>query len=1271
MQASGTPFKRFATRFIKALIAIVLIVPLVACFLYLMLQAGWLNPIIRYTSVKIANSILDAELSIESIHGNPMQHLEISGIELRKDDRKLAGISLIRLDYNLDHALDMQFTINEILIDSVYAYADQLPDSTWNLAHIVKPSEPKPEEPDSLSQPRNLSLLLHSLRITNSSFDIHALDPRIPKQVRDFNLDFNFAMLPNLIHASVNNISFTADSLHLKTLRTEFTWQDSTLLLQDFLLETDRSKIKANGQYSDAASNIKLRLTPFDLRDVEAFLPEFQHPDTLFLFLDAQTQETELTCHLSSYIGENHFSCSLKMPDYQSLDNFSISINSSKPDLLKDWGIPFSCQFATIKVDNTDGLIPDGNAKIRIQGTRIQYEQYKLDIATLDVDYTPDMQKFTLDVGEPLGNSLYMKGNIDAFNPKRPYKLNGNLSFNTRREKIPLLPFDVSGGLRFTANGELRSFKYLLTRFDINIKNLTIDDYRIKTGTIWINIEDGRYELAKFDINTEDGGATGMGYGSFEGPHHIEFDTSLPDLSKLQSLTGLDNLAGSLDLSAKVDGMPDSMRFSADVEASDAQVNDLSIEKAQLHANGTIDGKDIDAEATVQLQNIRYKDLTLEQLSLDGSYHDQKASAQLEVKQNRERYGALHATYKPGEIELPMLDFHFDGEYWQLAHDSTRVRFNSDGYFINDFSLASNEQRIGAKGYYRHDGSMDADVRIDSLDLSILNSFLPEETEADGILNLDMKLRGNLDHPDADATLRLNNLAWGPYEIAGVNANLATADNSASFHSAVRFTTDEQITLDARVPLGRFLKNIPLPADSLITANVVSDSIDIGFVNEFTDQIALDKGHLVMDISLESDLRQHNVEGRIKVTGQALTIRQLNTRYEDFFLELHGDNSAVRLDTLYAEGGSGTLSATGTINLGDMKEKFVDSFDIQLLANHFQFSRKRQLRLVSDMDIHLFGDMERQNFDADVKIIESRVDIDQFTGGSGPALPSQKPLLVQALNGTTDVEPPQKRTEINISKSSYGTAKVNIPRNSWIYGKDMSVEYSGDIKAVKEAENIYLTGTVATIRGYYNLYGRKFTISEAKVTFTGGKEIDPILDITADYTFRDIEENRRTLSVVLTGRASDPQAEFLLDGTQIEQADAISYIIFNRSTSELTQNEKSSMNESSSSSGFAQGLIIKQLSSQLTRSIQEQLDLDVLEIQGNEDLSKTAIVVGKYITNRLFLSYERRLNNSSSSDTEIEILTLEYQINRAFSIQATRGNDSSTGMDLIWKYEHK
>jgi autotransporter translocation and assembly factor TamB len=63
-------------------------------------------------------------------------------------------------------------------------------------------------------------------------------------------------------------------------------------------------------------------------------------------------------------------------------------------------------------------------------------------------------------------------------------------------------------------------------------------------------------------------------------------------------------------------------------------------------------------------------------------------------------------------------------------------------------------------------------------------------------------------------------------------------------------------------------------------------------------------------------------------------------------------------------------------------------------------------------------------------------------------------------------------------------------------------------------------------------------------------------------------------------------------------------------------------------------------------------------------LNSSSLTVGKYVTRNIFVTYN--LEFSAQSFGEVGI---EYQINRNFSIAAQVGSESSSGVDLIWKFD--
>jgi autotransporter translocation and assembly factor TamB len=325
------------------------------------------------------------------------------------------------------------------------------------------------------------------------------------------------------------------------------------------------------------------------------------------------------------------------------------------------------------------------------------------------------------------------------------------------------------------------------------------------------------------------------------------------------------------------------------------------------------------------------------------------------------------------------------------------------------------------------------------------------------------------------------------------------------------------------------------------------------------------------------------------------------------------------------------------------------------------------------MDLNLKGSLSKPVYSGTLTIPRARIDLDALQGNQSAKVDVNEPLLAQAMQKyETQITEPEneKKPPPSFVENLTGKMRILIPRNTWIKNKDLNVEIGGDIEIIKTGKDFELFGFVKTIRGNYTLYGRKFDLRDGVVTFQGGKEINPLLDITIKHIFRDINKQKRELAIALSGEASQPAIKFYLDSEELSEADAISYLLFGRSSDQISQGERSEVAGQSEAS-LAKSLIAKQIGGQIASEIGKKLKLDVIEFSGGDNWKQASILVGKYITNDLFLSYQKEFSLGQSKELVADKVSLEYEINKFLSLQATRGDEKSTGIDLFWKYQKK
>jgi autotransporter translocation and assembly factor TamB len=234
----------------------------------------------------------------------------------------------------------------------------------------------------------------------------------------------------------------------------------------------------------------------------------------------------------------------------------------------------------------------------------------------------------------------------------------------------------------------------------------------------------------------------------------------------------------------------------------------------------------------------------------------------------------------------------------------------------------------------------------------------------------------------------------------------------------------------------------------------------------------------------------------------------------------------------------------------------------------------------------------------------------------------------------------------------------------------MQLEIAGEVDVVKEGREPELFGTITVKRGHYDLYGRRFNIKEGKLVFQGGTEYDPLVTLEANYTFRTVEREKKTLTLFVSGKASAPEIKFQLDGRDIPEGDAVAYILFGKSLDQLSSGQKSQVS-GGSETDVAKRVAANFVSDRISQTIGKELNLDVIEIKAQNNLSAATFTVGKYLTSDLFVSYQRGIGSFEDQDIAREKVTLEYELTRFIYLQLIEGDSRESGADIIFKYLYK
>jgi translocation and assembly module TamB len=209
----------------------------------------------------------------------------------------------------------------------------------------------------------------------------------------------------------------------------------------------------------------------------------------------------------------------------------------------------------------------------------------------------------------------------------------------------------------------------------------------------------------------------------------------------------------------------------------------------------------------------------------------------------------------------------------------------------------------------------------------------------------------------------------------------------------------------------------------------------------------------------------------------------------------------------------------------------------------------------------------------------------------------------------------------------------------------------GKVTIIASAQDVGLDGTIEADRGNLDLFGRRYQVERAAVHFDG--TTDPILDVRITHDFTDV-----TTVTEVHGRLSKPTLVMTSAPATYSQGQLLGFLLGGEPGGDPSSG---SMKDTATSTGAS--LVAGQLAGYVKKAL--PVSLDVLRYEAATASSSSAITVGKWLTNSLFVSYRQHLEvRPDENNGEV---SLEYWLARQFALEGVAGDRGVMGADLLWR----
>ena len=374
-----------------------------------------------------------------------------------------------------------------------------------------------------------------------------------------------------------------------------------------------------------------------------------------------------------------------------------------------------------------------------------------------------------------------------------------------------------------------------------------------------------------------------------------------------------------------------------------------------------------------------------------------------------------------------------------------------------------------------------------------------------------------------------------------------------------------------------------------------------------------------------------------ELAGTGLGVRNLlqgvNVSDGQVAVKLAGDTAQIERFTL--RGGDGSLDITGSATLGSAPRAL-----LQLKAERFRVLGRVDRQVIASGTAQLNLGAEQVRVDGKFTVDEANFDASR---ADAPSLDDDVTVrrAGEAIDRGTDAGPPKARRNLVVAIA------VDLGEKVRVRGRGLETGLRGQLRISTPGGRVAVDGTISTDGGTYAAYGQKLDIERGIVAFSGNAD-NPRLDILA------LRPNIDTrVGVAISGNLLAPRVR-LFSEPDLSDSDKLSWLVLGRASDGLGRNDTALLQRAAVALFAGEG-------EAPTDALMKSLGIDEISLrQGDGEVRETVITIGKQLSRRWYVGYERGVNATTGT------WQLIYRIAQRFTLRAQSGVENA--LDVIWTW---
>jgi translocation and assembly module TamB len=593
-------------------------------------------------------------------------------------------------------------------------------------------------------------------------------------------------------------------------------------------------------------------------------------------------------------------------------------------------------------------------------------------------------------------------------------------------------------------------------------------------------------------------------------------------------------------------------------------------------------------------------------------------------------------------ILIDQLDAAWRGQNIELTAPAT-FSF-AGGVAVDRLAIKAGGGNVRIQG--RLSPNLAATVSLRGFEAQTLQPFL--SLPAKGVLSADAQLGGTPRDIRGNLTFHIRDLTAPAYwsrPAMSIDGRGILQGKSIALDSTISGGPSARLAVTGTVPLRS--------GESMYLHTV--GNIDLALINS---QIAAEGRRLRGALSIDGNIRGTFASPQFSGGGSIG-----DGEFQDYARGVHltgitstfkADGKAIHIRSLRARAGPGTISGSGTINLGES-----GTVDADLQVENARPIASDLASAVLSGNVHVSGALNRTlTVSGKLKVGKGRINIPE-------RFPPQVAILDVRRKGQ---KPPPEVTggsvALDIALATAGPI--------FIRGRGIDADMSGSLRLGGTIAAPVANGGFEMNRGTVSLAGQTLTFTSGRIGFDGAgirNQLDPSLALVAQTTSGGV-----TATLTVSGHASMPRI-VLSSAPTLPQDEILAHLFFQQSAKQLTPLQLAQIAQAIATLGGI-GTGFDPLGA-LRRGL--RLDrLSVGSVTGGASGSQTQTTVegGKYVARNVYVGAKQNLSGGTQLQVQVDLtkqLKAQATVNTGTNATATKGSaaqDNGSGVGLSYEFEY-